>query len=253
MAKARNIGSGWHYESLRHSHARRFGKATPSNRIKTLINQHPEYKKLTFKQLQHRGVYLKYQGDSDKDGIKNVHDCRPLDKTRQDRGKPQDYDISKDEAEEAEEREQEETNRLNKEYEAEQHQKELERASVEKYAQKKGIVEKVKEALKKREADKIKNEAQELKSIRDERIKLEGKKKLDLIYKREKESLAKVKKELSEEQHAERNKKIASIKAFFANSKKTHRPTRHLHYKAHHYKKTPTHHHTKKKEKWIWE
>jgi phage-related minor tail protein len=246
MAKARNIGSGWHYESLRHSHARRFGKATPSNRIKTLINQHPEYKKLTFKQLQHRGVYLKYQGDSDKDGIKNVHDCRPLDKTRQDNG------MSKEEKHRFNE-EYESDLRMNEKYEAEQHKKELELASIEKYAQKKGIVEKVKEALKKREADKIKNEAQELKSIRDERIKLEGQKKLDLIYKREKESLAKVKKELSEEQHAERNKKIEAIKAFFATQKKTHKTTHHLHYKAHHYKKTSTHHHNKKKEKWIWE
>lgn len=232
MAKARNIGSGWHYDSLRHSNARRFGKATPSNHIKTLINTHPEYKNLTFKKLQHRGVFLKYQSDADKDGVKNVHDCRPLDKTKQDDG------VSKG---------------LNEEYEAEQHNKELQRASIEKYAQKKGIIQKVKDELAKRQAEKIKNEAQELKSIRDERIKLEGQKKLDLIYKREKESLAKVKKELSEEKHAERNKKIEAIKAFFATKKKTHRATHHLHYKTHHYKKTPTHHHAKKKEKWIWE
>jgi hypothetical protein len=246
MAKARNIGSGWHYESLRHSNARRFGKASPSNRIKTLIKTHPEYKDLTFKQLEHKGVYLKYQGDSDKDGTPNVHDCRPLDKTKQDEG------MSKEEKHLFNE-EYESDLRMNEKYEAEQHQKELERASIEKYAQKKGIIQKVKAELAKRQAEKIKNEAQELKSIRDERIKLEGQKKLDLIYKREKESLAKVKKELSEEKHAERNKKIEAIKAFFATKKKTYRATHHLHYKTHHYKKTPAHTHHKKKEKWIWE
>lgn len=39
--------------------------------------------KLSFSQLQKRGVYLKYQGDADKDGVKNIKDCKPLDPNRQ--------------------------------------------------------------------------------------------------------------------------------------------------------------------------
>lgn len=40
-------------------------------------------KNMNFTQLQRKGVFLKYQGDADKDGVKNIKDCRPLDPKRQ--------------------------------------------------------------------------------------------------------------------------------------------------------------------------
>ena len=39
--------------------------------------------KLNFKQLQNKGIFLKYQGDADKDGIANIKDCKPLDPHKQ--------------------------------------------------------------------------------------------------------------------------------------------------------------------------
>ena len=36
-----------------------------------------------FQQLSKKGVFLKYQGDADKDGVANIKDCRPLDPKRQ--------------------------------------------------------------------------------------------------------------------------------------------------------------------------
>ena len=36
-----------------------------------------------FHQLRKKGVFLKYQGDSDKYGVANIKDCRPLDPKRQ--------------------------------------------------------------------------------------------------------------------------------------------------------------------------
>jgi len=75
MAKAKNTG-GWFKESLRHRQARLLGKASPSSRVQTLLKEHPSYKNMTYKQLQKKGVFLKYKGDADKDGVANVNDCR---------------------------------------------------------------------------------------------------------------------------------------------------------------------------------
>ena len=36
-----------------------------------------------FRQIQKRGVFLRKQGDIDRDGIVNIKDCRPLDKNKQ--------------------------------------------------------------------------------------------------------------------------------------------------------------------------
>ncbi len=41
-----------------------------------------QYKNKSFKQLKKSGVYLRYQGDEDKDGVKNIHDCAPLNPKR---------------------------------------------------------------------------------------------------------------------------------------------------------------------------
>jgi hypothetical protein len=55
--------SGWHKQPLRHSRARRFGKAGgiyASERIRTILKKHPEYKNLNIKQLRGKGIFLKY-------------------------------------------------------------------------------------------------------------------------------------------------------------------------------------------------
>jgi hypothetical protein len=86
---AKYNSQGWHFQSERHSRARRTGVAGgeySSARIQKIVSKHPEYKNLTFKQLQKKGVFLKYQSDADKDGVKNVKDCRPLNKKAQDNG-----------------------------------------------------------------------------------------------------------------------------------------------------------------------
>ena len=88
---ARYNSQGWHFQSDRHSKARKTGSAGgeySSARIKALVSKHPEYKDLSFKQLKNKGVFLKYQKDSDGDGVKNVKDCRPLNKKAQDNGEP---------------------------------------------------------------------------------------------------------------------------------------------------------------------
>lgn len=73
--KAKTMGSGWHKESLRHSNARRLGRAGG------------KYSTMTYKQLKQRGVNLKPTADADKDGVPNSLDCRPLNKHAQDNGK----------------------------------------------------------------------------------------------------------------------------------------------------------------------
>jgi len=40
-------------------------------------------KNSSFKQIQRKGMFLRYQGDADKDGVVNIKDCRPLDPKRQ--------------------------------------------------------------------------------------------------------------------------------------------------------------------------
>jgi len=84
MAK-HNTG-GWFNQSLRHSKARKYGKAggTYSTRVETILKNHPEYKNLNFKELKGKGIFLKYQADYDKDGVKNVKDCKPLNPKEQD-------------------------------------------------------------------------------------------------------------------------------------------------------------------------
>ena len=73
-------GKGWKGESKRHSLARRGIKTGQklSPRIKAMLKKNPKLKNKTFKQLQKKGVFLKYQGDVDSDGVKNIKDCRPL-------------------------------------------------------------------------------------------------------------------------------------------------------------------------------
>lgn len=44
----------------------------------------PQFKNMNFMQLKKQGVFLKYQGDADHDGVKNIKDCKPLDPKRQD-------------------------------------------------------------------------------------------------------------------------------------------------------------------------
>jgi hypothetical protein len=55
-----------------------------SPRVKSLLEKKPELKDKSFKQLQKEGVFLKYQADSDGDGVPNIKDCKPLDQTKQD-------------------------------------------------------------------------------------------------------------------------------------------------------------------------
>jgi hypothetical protein len=71
MAKAKTSGSGWHKQSVRHSNARRFGKAGGT------------YSDMTYKGLQRAGIHLSRRGDADKDGVLNYKDCRPLNKKEQ--------------------------------------------------------------------------------------------------------------------------------------------------------------------------
>ncbi len=55
-----------------------------SPRLQTILKKHPEYKNLSFDELKKKGVFLRYQSDSDGDGVVNIHDCRPIDSTKQD-------------------------------------------------------------------------------------------------------------------------------------------------------------------------
>lgn len=87
MARAKTNGKGWHKDSARHSRARKYGKAGgkyANERIQKILQKNPEYKNLTYKQLRNKGIFLRYQSDSDKDGVKNVKDCKPLNKEEQD-------------------------------------------------------------------------------------------------------------------------------------------------------------------------
>lgn len=63
------------------------GRKQPQNlspRVKSMLKKDPMLKNKSFKDLQKSGVFLRYQADSDHDGVSNIHDCKPLDKTRQD-------------------------------------------------------------------------------------------------------------------------------------------------------------------------
>jgi len=82
------MAKGWHRESKRHSQAAKGVKTKQkvSPRVKRMLKKDPKLRDKTFKQLQKKGVFLKYQADSDGDGIPNVKDCRPLDPRKQDNG-----------------------------------------------------------------------------------------------------------------------------------------------------------------------
>jgi len=54
-----------------------------SPRLQQAIMEDPKLMDSTFKQIQNKRVFLKYQDDADKDGVKNVKDCRPLDPKKQ--------------------------------------------------------------------------------------------------------------------------------------------------------------------------
>jgi hypothetical protein len=85
MAKYKS--GGWFKQSTRHSRARKLGHAGgvySSERINKIMKKHPEYKNLNYKQLKNKGVFLKYQSDADKDGVVNIHDCKPLNSKKQD-------------------------------------------------------------------------------------------------------------------------------------------------------------------------
>lgn len=40
-------------------------------------------KRMDFKALQKQGIYVRYEGDDDHDGVKNVNDCKPLNPKKQ--------------------------------------------------------------------------------------------------------------------------------------------------------------------------
>jgi hypothetical protein len=55
--------SGWFKQRVRHSNARKHGHAGgiyASERIRTILKKHPEYKNLNIKQLRGKGIFLKY-------------------------------------------------------------------------------------------------------------------------------------------------------------------------------------------------
>jgi len=54
-----------------------------SPRIQKMLKKNPKLKDKTFKELQKKGVFLKYQADSDMDGTPNIKDCRPLNPKKQ--------------------------------------------------------------------------------------------------------------------------------------------------------------------------
>lgn len=273
MARAGSIagkGTGWHGQSLRHSRAKSTGRAggnyennhltieqtfVPSGRgnnpdagnldlkykikewgyifstqkeAEKYASEHIEKngiilskKDLTYSQLKKSGIKLNPNSDSDGDGVKNKDDCRPLNKNAQDDGIPT----------------------PTTEAEAQPEKKE-------------GFFEKLRRKADERESQKTLREAQEIKKLKDERIKIEGRIKIDKIYKEEKLKLAKAKEERNKEKQEASQAKIDAIKKIFTSFKT--KPTYHT-YKKTHKKHTATHKHAThkkakpKKEKWIWE
>jgi len=69
-------GKGWHEQSVRHSRAKKLGKA--GGIYSSKIN-----KSRSYSQLKKAGIKLPKKGDADKDGVKNAKDCRPLNKKKQ--------------------------------------------------------------------------------------------------------------------------------------------------------------------------
>jgi hypothetical protein len=109
MAKARTAGSGWHKQSVRHSNARKFGKAGGkyasiegkdfwkdlNDKQRAVIRGNPLYfadMNNKVRRITDPRTILKYKGDYDADGVKDAKDCKPLDPTRQ--GKTHDKEKS---------------------------------------------------------------------------------------------------------------------------------------------------------------
>jgi len=82
-------GKGW--KNLANDDPRRHGlsakgvkTAVLSPRLRKRVRANPRLKGMSFQQLQKQGVFLRYQGDADHDGVVNIRDCKPLDRTKQD-------------------------------------------------------------------------------------------------------------------------------------------------------------------------
>ena len=94
MAKYRKglgIGKGSGWKNIAPDDPRRHGlsakgvkTAILSPRLRKRIATNPKLKGMNFQQLQKKGVFLRYQADSDKDGVPNINDCQPLNKDMQD-------------------------------------------------------------------------------------------------------------------------------------------------------------------------
>jgi len=83
-------GSGWKNiisnDPHRHGLAAKGVKtAALSPRLRKRVRDNPKLATMNFANLQKNGVFLKYQGDADKDGVVNVKDCQPLNMNKQDR------------------------------------------------------------------------------------------------------------------------------------------------------------------------
>jgi hypothetical protein len=76
MAKARMAGSGWHRQSVRHSNARKLGRAggTYSN-SRTPVSDF--FKDMSREDIRNLRDDLKYGKDSDGDGVPDHKDCQP--------------------------------------------------------------------------------------------------------------------------------------------------------------------------------
>jgi hypothetical protein len=183
MAVPKRLGSGWHKENLRHRQAKLYGKAYPFS-----------YKSLTFNQLKKKGIFLKYQSDTDKDGVTNIKDCRPLDKNKQDNGESRMNFFEKAKKTIEEYKQKQETARL-------QHEKDI--------ADKKEQQEK-EEVIKK---------AKELQNLKYERIKLEGREKILKLYHEEQEKLEKTKKKL---EHLKKTEEAKAVENQQKQNKKKH-------------------------------
>lgn len=81
-------GKGWKNiapdDSKRHALSAKGIKTSQlSPRLKRAVKKNPALLTKNFPQLQKKGVFLRYQGDADKDGTVNIKDCKPLDATAQ--------------------------------------------------------------------------------------------------------------------------------------------------------------------------
>ena len=90
MRKGMGRGRGKGYKNIQggdpkvHSQSAK-GRKQPqklSPRVEAMLKNNPNLKNKSFKQLQKSGVFLKYQADSDGDGVPNIKDCKPLDVKR---------------------------------------------------------------------------------------------------------------------------------------------------------------------------